>query len=534
LFLLNAGNGTETAAEARIWRDALRQSREILNFVTTLSVPSWNSSRSDVIQGESNHRGEPDLRILSAEQSRELLDVRRHVAGSGPSGVMRRCASMLSEVFKAKVAFVTRRRGRWAVLAESTIEPRLPESPAAWESFGAVATAAASLPSAWADAENDWTVVSLKGRSAPAVLLVIQGDWTMSAAALTRLAENLRPGSRAAARSQQRRAGLAAHRLARALGRADGLDEVCSVLLDHIVRAVPSRLAAVALPDEDDQLSVVATRGYPQSIVDHVRIPMGSGVIGSVYRNGVPLHVADVARFPGLQRRPRYRTNSFVAVPITAGSKVLGVVCVTDRLDDRSFTQGDLSMLSALTAPAALALAREGAKRQAQTFAHAAVVDPVSGLFNRRYFQHRLHEELQRAQRHKMPVALLMIDIDDFKAINDRYGHLTGDIIIRDVSDILRKAVRVFDICTRYGGEEFAVVMPGSGVENAGNIAERIRQRIEAHRLEEGDLAAMRVTVSVGVSISNDGSARSLIERADLALYAAKREGKNRVKTVTE
>jgi diguanylate cyclase (GGDEF)-like protein len=487
-----------------------------------------------VIQGESNHRGESHRRTLTAEQSRELLDLRRQLPGPGPTGVMRRCASLLSEVFKAKVAFVTRRRGRWAVLAESVVEPRLPETAGGWASFDRAADAAAATPTAWAQAEHEWTVVSLKGRSAPAVLLVIHGDWTMSSAALTRLAENLRPASRAAARSQQRRAGLAAHRLARALGRADGLDEVCSVLLDHIVRAVPSRLAAVALPDEDDQLSIVATRGYPQSIVDHVRIPVGTGVIGSVYRNGVPLHVADVARFPGLQRRPRYRTNSFVAIPVTAGADVLGVVCVTDRLDDRPFTAADLSMLSALMAPAALALAREGARRQAQTFAHAAVVDPVSGLFNRRYFQHRLHEELQRAQRHKMPVALLMIDIDDFKAINDRYGHLTGDIIIRDVSDILRKAVRVFDICTRYGGEEFAVVMPGSGVENAGNIAERIRQRIEAHRLEDPDLAAMRVTVSIGVSVSNDGSARSLIERADLALYAAKREGKNRVKTVIE
>jgi GAF domain-containing protein len=131
---------------------------------------------------------------------------------------------------------------------------------------------------------------------------------------------------------------------------------------------------------------IVATHGYPLDLVKMLRIAPGAGVIGSVYEKGSPMLVEDVRTVPGLQRRPRYRTNSFIAVPISAGSEVLGVVCVADRLDNQAFNRADLSNLRTLMAPAALALARERARRDADEFARAAVTDPLSGLFNRRYF----------------------------------------------------------------------------------------------------------------------------------------------------
>jgi diguanylate cyclase (GGDEF)-like protein len=367
---------------------------------------------------------------------------------------------------------------------------------------------------------------------------VIEGDWRLSGLSLLQLAEKLRfdeiinlvlLGDSAGAAPFEPGLGLATHRLTRTLGRVTGLHNVCSVVLRHVVRAVPSRLAAFAIPTEDEQLAIVATHGYPLELVEHVRIAPGNGVIGSVYRNRTPLWVPDVTVFPDVRRRPRYRTNSFVALPVTAGSDVLGVLCVTDRLDNAPFTRDDLTTLGALAAPSALALARERASQKAETFAHAAIIDPVSGLFNRRYFHERLDEELQRAQRHKTPVALLMVDIDDFKSINDQYGHVAGDAVIKAVSEILRRSVRKFDLCTRFGGEEFAIVMPGSGQENSTSVAERIRQRIEAFQLEEPELASLRVTASIGLSVAHDTSARELIDRADQALYSAKRAGKNRV-----
>ncbi len=326
-----------------------------------------------------------------------------------------------------------------------------------------------------------------------------------------------------------RRLGIATLRLTRVLGRSEGLREVCAAVVRHVARCVRSRFAVFAVPTDDQQLTIVATHGYPMELVRMLRIAPGIGVIGSVYQNGAPLLVQDVTTVPGMHRRPRYRTNSFIAVPIRAGQDVLGVVCVADRLDNQPFSRDDLATLRTLTAPAALALARERARRDAEDFARAAVTDQVSGLFNRRYFHERLEEELDRARRHNTTVALLMIDIDNFKGINDRFGHLAGDLVIRGVGDILKRSVRKFDLCTRFGGEEFAIVMPGSGPENSAPVAERIRQRIEAFRPAEAELVDLRVTASIGMAVSEGASARELIARADQALYEAKQAGKNRL-----
>jgi diguanylate cyclase (GGDEF)-like protein len=321
--------------------------------------------------------------------------------------------------------------------------------------------------------------------------------------------------------------------LTRALADTTGLAAVGETVLHFAVQAVPSRIASLAVASGDGELSIVATLGYPHALVEHLRIAPGAGVIGSVYQTRTPLVVADVNDSPGLDRqRSRYRTNSFVAIPIIAGGEALGVISLTDRIGSSPYTQEDAAAISVLMAPVALALGRERVLREAQAYAQAAVIDPVSGLFNRRYFQARLEEELHRAIRQLTSVGLLMVDLDGFKSINDRFGHVAGDMVIRDISEILRRSVRIFDVCTRFGGEEFAVMMPGGTAESAGAIAERIRQRVEAYQRNEPDLVGLRVTASIGVAVSPPGvTARDLIERADRALYHAKRAGKNRVST---
>ena len=159
-------------------------------------------------------------------------------------------------------------------------------------------------------------------------------------------------------------------------------------------------------------------------------------------------------------------------------------------------------------------------------------MDPVTNLFNRRYFQVRLDEELQRSKRHQIPIALLLIDVDDFKAVNDSFGHLAGDVVLRDLGEILRGCVRVFDVCARFGGEEFVIIMPGGTKENAFRIAERIRRRVEAYRPSELVLEALRITVSIGFAVSSAATAVSeLLDLSDKALYAAKHAGKNCIKS---
>jgi diguanylate cyclase (GGDEF)-like protein len=361
---------------------------------------------------------------------------------------------------------------------------------------------------------------------------MLEGDWMQSASELRELARSLLTGHEAAAAPTPTIDALT-HRLTRTLADVAGLAAVGDIVLQHVVQAVPSQMASFAVATPDGELSIVATYGYPRALVEHLRITPGMGVIGSVYQSRVPLVVPDVTLTSGLdRRRSRYRTNAFSVIPIVAGAETLGVVSITDRIAEGPYSSEDLAALTTLLGPVALALGRERVWREAQAYAQAAVIDPVSGLFNRRYFQARLEEELHRAIRQATSVALLMVDLDGFKSINDRFGHVAGDMVIRDISEILRRSVRIFDVCTRFGGEEFSVMMPGGTAESAATIAERIRQRVEMYQRSEAELTALHVTASIGVAVSPPGvTARDLIERADRALYHAKRAGKNRVST---
>src|SRR5262249_970772 len=146
---------------------------------------------------------------------------------------------------------------------------------------------------------------------------------------------------------------------------------------------------------------------------------------------------------------------------------------------------------------------RERALGQAESFAHAAAIDPLTGAFNRRYFQTRLEEELERSRRHTLSLTLLIVDIDNFKTINDTFGHLAADTVIKDIAELLRRSVRMFDVCARFGGEEFAIIMPGSNAESVATVAERIRERIEAYRSSEPAMVDVRITVSIGIGVSS-------------------------------
>jgi diguanylate cyclase (GGDEF)-like protein len=470
---------------------------------------------------------------LDRDRVRRLLEIHREVNTTlGPGQALTQLAGLIAGVLAAKVAFVSRRDSAWVLLAESPAEPVLPAAhDQAWREFAPPVGAPGLGVQLWRASSRTWTLVGLRPRPAGDAVLVLDGDWTESAPVLARLAGGLFVGDRTVAVSSHAQLAVAAHRLTRALSRVTGEREVCETVLKHVVRALPSRIGAFAVPDESGRLTILATHGYPLALVEHLRIPAGTGVFGSVFQRRAPLRVADVSTHPAIgHRRSRYRTDSFVAVPVVAGAEVLGVLALTDRVGGGAFTRDDLSSLRALVAPASLALSRERQRRQAERYALSAAIDPVSGLYNRRYFESRLEEELQRGRRNGLPVALLMLDIDDFKGVNDRFGHVAGDHVIRDVADILRRSVRAFDVCTRYGGEEFAVLMPGHGIESAATTAERIRQRIEAFRPTDPAMADARITASLGISATIGGAGTALIEQADRALYAAKRSGKNQVR----
>lgn len=209
---------------------------------------------------------------------------------------------------------------------------------------------------------------------------------------------------------------------------------------------------------------------------------------------------------------------------IEPGGPGHGVITVSR--EGRPFNADDLELLRSLAAQATVALANVNMHVSVQ---RQAVTDDLTGLASHGHFQELLDAQMNEVRRYDYPVALAMIDIDNFKSVNDTYGHQQGDVVLRCVANVLRKNSRDVDVAARYGGEEMALVLPHTELEGAYESAERVRVAIEQMTVPRLDgEGALQITVSLGVAASRDGLKDALIGAADAALYVAKRSGKNR------
>jgi diguanylate cyclase (GGDEF)-like protein len=214
--------------------------------------------------------------------------------------------------------------------------------------------------------------------------------------------------------------------------------------------------------------------------------------------------------------------RSGLAVPLPGETGTIGMLTVFTRAPSRSFNAEHRRDLEELAERAGPAIENARRFREARQLAD---LDALTGLHNRRYFHDTLAREVARAHRYNRQLALIIFDLDDFKAINDRIGHLAGDAVLADAADVVRSVVRSADIACRVGGDEFAVILPESGMPEAEGLYSRLQEALEQRPI--GD--AGRIRLSAGVAeLAKEDDSRTFFERADDALYGAKEAGKGR------
>jgi diguanylate cyclase (GGDEF)-like protein len=251
-------------------------------------------------------------------------------------------------------------------------------------------------------------------------------------------------------------------------------------------------------------------------------------VIGSLAGLGHPVEDAEEAALRngdvGEARSGETLLASVALKPVDREGRLYGLITVARNA--RPFTNEERELLRLLATQATLALENVDLHYQ-------AVTDELTGLGNYARFQELLTAELEEVKRYGGAVGLLMLDLDDFKSINDNFGHQQGDAVLRAVARVLRESSREADTPVRYGGDELAVILPRTPLQGAFAIGERVRLAIEDLRVPQvGGALALQLTASIGVSASSTGDKDALISGADQALYTAKREGKNRTRKV--
>ena len=286
----------------------------------------------------------------------------------------------------------------------------------------------------------------------------------------------------------------------------------------------------------EGELRIVEAHGLSDDVIAKTRLKLGEGVAGWVAQHGRSLLRTRGLPADGQAQDARsYTTDVFLSLPLKLGDEVVGVVNMTNGVGDHSLAQPDLKALSVLAEQTAAWIRYCERLEQARQL---SLVDELTSLYNRRYFADALAREVKRAERTGEQLGLAMLDIDHFKLYNDTYGHQAGDRLLEDFARVLLANVRSTDIVCRYGGEEFAIILPetGKGAEHwrAGGVhfVDRLRVAVSEFEFEGRESQpGGRVTVSAGVAAfpHDADSLESLIAAADQMLYEAKRAGRNRV-----
>jgi diguanylate cyclase (GGDEF)-like protein len=269
-------------------------------------------------------------------------------------------------------------------------------------------------------------------------------------------------------------------------------------------------------------------------IVRSIRVPLreDAGVLAMTVLEGMSFEITNESTRKNIETDPvlkSLKTQYFVTVPLRAKDKVIGLILADNIFTKKPIGKDDIRTLTMFANHAGLAI--ENSRLYEETV-HQANTDMLTRLWNHGYFQYSLTEDLKKAYESRKPLSLIMFDIDNFKNYNDTLGHQMGDQLLRDVARILKATCDGKGTVSRYGGEEFAVVLPGISKDPAYQIGEVLRQAIEGFQFKGQEVQPTKnLTLSAGIATYPEDALdkEKLIYLADMALYEAKRTGKNRV-----
>jgi diguanylate cyclase (GGDEF)-like protein len=316
----------------------------------------------------------------------------------------------------------------------------------------------------------------------------------------------------------------------------DTLDpkNVIRTIMDSIQKMIPCEAWSILLMSSDqNELVFERARGAAAGRLAYAKLKVGEGIAGWVARHGSPAIVNDVSadrRFNStFDKASNFRTRSVLCVPLLSRGQLIGVVELINRKSNLyRFTKDDLSLALMLMGPVAVSLHNAILFQEKEKL---AITDDLTKLYNTRYIHLRMSRMIEDRKRSKQQFSLIFLDLDGFKTVNDRFGHLIGGKTLIEIGKIISKNVNKRDEVARYGGDEFVVLLPSAGPLNARKTAERIRTAIMMHNFAGTMPAQVKLSASFGISVFPDHAETltELIQKADNAMYAVKYNGKNAV-----